>query len=30
VDKAVEVGAAGLLIKPLRVNQLMAKLEEFM
>jgi len=29
VDKAVEVGAAGLLMKPLRVNQLLAKLKEF-
>ena len=29
VDKAVAVGAAGLLMKPLRVNQLLAKLEEF-
>jgi CheY-like chemotaxis protein len=29
VDKAVEVGAAGLLMKPLRINQLLAKLKEF-
>jgi len=29
VDKAVEVGAVGLLMKPLRSNQLMAKLQEF-
>ena len=29
VDKAVEVGAVGLLMKPLRVNQLLAKLREF-
>jgi CheY-like chemotaxis protein len=30
IDKAVEVGAAGILMKPLRVNQLIAKLKEFM
>ena len=30
VDRAVEVGAAGLLMKPLRVNQLLAKLKEFL
>jgi CheY-like chemotaxis protein len=29
VDKAVEVGAVGLLMKPLRSNQLLAKLQEF-
>lgn len=29
VDKAVAVGAAGLLMKPLRINQLLAKLKEF-
>jgi len=29
VDKAVEVGAVGLLMKPLRSNQLLAKLAEF-
>jgi len=29
VDKAVEVGAVGLLVKPLRSNQLMTKLQEF-
>jgi two-component system OmpR family response regulator len=28
-DKAAEVGAACLLVKPLRVNHLLAKLEEF-
>jgi CheY-like chemotaxis protein len=30
VDRAVEVGAVGLLMKPLRINQLLAKLKEFM
>jgi CheY-like chemotaxis protein len=30
IKKAAEVGAAGLLMKPLRVNQLLAKLKEFM
>jgi len=30
VDKAVQVGAAGLLMKPLRVNQLLAKLKELL
>jgi CheY-like chemotaxis protein len=29
VDRAVEVGASGLLMKPLRINQLLAKLREF-
>jgi len=29
VDRAVEVGAVGLLMKPLRSNQLLTKLEEF-
>jgi CheY-like chemotaxis protein len=29
IKKAAEVGAAGLLMKPLRVNQLLAKLKEF-
>ena len=29
VDKAVAVGAVGLLMKPLRINQLLAKLKEF-
>jgi CheY-like chemotaxis protein len=30
VDKAVEVGAAGLLMKPLRVNQLLEKIREIL
>jgi len=29
VDKAIDVGAAGLLMKPLRVNQLLTKIKEF-
>jgi CheY-like chemotaxis protein len=29
VDRAIDVGAAGLLMKPLRVNQLLSKLKEF-
>jgi CheY-like chemotaxis protein len=29
VDRAVAVGAVGLLMKPLRINQLLAKLQEF-
>jgi len=29
IDKAIEVGAEGLLMKPLRINQLQAKLQEF-
>ena len=29
VDRAVEVGAVGLLMKPLRINQLLAKLKEY-
>jgi CheY-like chemotaxis protein len=30
IDKAAEVGASGLLLKPLRINQLTAKLKEYM